>query len=393
VVALAGLASTLRPDRRRGLGLGVAAVALGLTQLPSSQELSPAAATVSWVALCALSLAAGWLLAERCDRPEGRESVAVLGAASLVQGLLAIATDAGLTTTLALVTVLYAAVGTLPDRWWQQVRLPLAGRAAAAGVAAATLLAAAASAGHDLGWSAPSVGLTVALVAAALSAVATWRRRRQPDSSVVEGVAALAILPALAACTTQAAFAGWVLAVAGLSVLLSAGVRPERRATWPLGALLCSAATWTWLWVAGVGAPEPYTDPIAVVALYAGWQKRRSDPTTSSTVAYGPGLVGLLLPSLLFALREPGLTRPLLLAGLSTGVVVLGAQHRLRAPLVLGSASLVLTALRLLAPYQALVPRWLEVGTAGALLLALGATYEQRRRDLHQLRARYDALA
>jgi hypothetical protein len=201
-------------------------------------------------------------------------------------------------------------------------------------------------------------------------------------------MAAFLALPVAAA---RPVLAGWVLAVAGLTVLVSA-TRPERRASWPVGALLISAASWVWLGVAGVSAPEPYTDPIAVVALCAGFARRRAVPATPSLTAYGPGLSGLLLPSLSYALLGDGLVRPLLLAGLATGVVIVGAQHRLRAPLLLGSATLVLTAVRLVAPYEVLVPRWLEVGTAGALLLTLGATYEQRRRDLGVLRARYDSL-
>jgi hypothetical protein len=35
----------------------------------------------------------------------------------------------------------------------------------------------------------------------------------------------------------------------------------------------------------------------------------------------------------------------------------------------------------------------MTAGAAGALLLGVGATYEQRRRDLDRLRERYDALA
>ena len=125
-----------------------------------------------------------------------------------------------------------------------------------------------------------------------------------------------------------------------------------------------SAATWVWLGVAGVQSPEPYTDPIAVVALYVGFTRRRTVPTTPSLTAYGPGLSGLLLPSLAFALLGDGVVRPLLLAGLATAVVMIGAQHRLRAPLLLGSATLVLTAL-------ACWPRtssWSHVGSRSAQL-------------------------
>ena len=52
-----------------------------------------------------------------------------------------------------------------------------------------------------------------------------------------------------------------------------------------------------------------------------------------------------------------------------------------------------MVALDLLGPYAAALPRWLSLGGAGTLLLVVGATYEQRRRDLARLREGFDALA
>jgi hypothetical protein len=49
-------------------------------------------------------------------------------------------------------------------------------------------------------------------------------------------------------------------------------------------------------------------------------------------------------------------------------------------------------ALRLLGPYAAALPRWLVLAAAGALLLGVGATYEQRLRDVAGLRSRYAEL-
>lgn len=63
-----------------------------------------------------------------------------------------------------------------------------------------------------------------------------------------------------------------------------------------------------------------------------------------------------------------------------------------QAPLLLGGGVLAVDALRLLGPYAAALPRWLTLGAAGLLLVGVGATYEQRRRDVTRLRERYDAL-
>jgi hypothetical protein len=38
------------------------------------------------------------------------------------------------------------------------------------------------------------------------------------------------------------------------------------------------------------------------------------------------------------------------------------------------------------------LPNWATVGGAGVVLLAVGATFEQRRRDLRDVRDRYAAL-
>jgi hypothetical protein len=54
---------------------------------------------------------------------------------------------------------------------------------------------------------------------------------------------------------------------------------------------------------------------------------------------------------------------------------------------------LAVDALHQLAPYAAALPRWLTLGAVGLLLVGVGATYEQRRRDVTRLREAYDALA
>jgi hypothetical protein len=70
-------------------------------------------------------------------------------------------------------------------------------------------------------------------------------------------------------------------------------------------------------------------------------------------------------------------------------VLAAGAARRLQAPLLLGSGVLALDALVQLAPYLAAaydaVPRWVTIGALGLLLLAAGATYEQRVRDLRRV--------
>jgi hypothetical protein len=139
-----------------------------------------------------------------------------------------------------------------------------------------------------------------------------------------------------------------------------------------------------------VGTPEAYTLPVTVPALLVGALRRRRDPQVSSWTAYGPGLAATLLPSLVTAWGDPHWTRPLLLGTAALLVTLLGARHRLQAPLVLGGSVLALVGLHELAPYVVQVtgalPRWAPPALAGLLLLALGATYEQRIQDVRRVR-------
>jgi hypothetical protein len=104
----------------------------------------------------------------------------------------------------------------------------------------------------------------------------------------------------------------------------------------------------------------------------------------------------VLLPSLLRALDDPGVWRPLLLGLTALAVLGVGVARRLQAPLVLGGLVLAVDALVQLSPYLAdlydAVPRWTVIGTVGLLLLGLGATYERRVRDVRLLHERISAF-
>ncbi|MCW2679268.1 MAG: hypothetical protein JWM62_669, partial [Frankiales bacterium] len=264
-------------------------------------------------------------------------------------------------------------------------------RPAAAGVAVALagLLAAAelAAAGAAQDLATDQVGGLLLLPVAALAALPLAGERRLG----AEAAASVTGLAAVLCATGDAGWLSWTLAGLAL-VALATALRPDRRRVALLGGLLLSASSWVRLAEAGVTDPEPYVVPIALVALGFGHLRRRAVPGTSSSAAYGPGLTALLLPSLLASYLGSPLWRPLVLAGVCVVVVLLGARERLQAPLLIGGAVLAADAVLLLAPYAGALPRWLALGAAGTLLVAVGATYEQRLRDLTRLRERYDAL-
>jgi hypothetical protein len=117
----------------------------------------------------------------------------------------------------------------------------------------------------------------------------------------------------------------------------------------------------------------------------------RADDQPSWAV-HGPWLVAALAPTVLVALGDPGLVRPL--GGLVAGAVVLvgGAVTRRRAAVEVGALTVSLLGLRQLAPVAAELPNWATLGASGVVLLVVGATFERRRRDLAALRERYETL-
>ncbi|MEW2195077.1 SCO7613 C-terminal domain-containing membrane protein [Streptomyces microflavus] len=237
---------------------------------------------------------------------------------------------------------------------------------------------------------APHEAAPLLLVVPAVTVGLGARLRRHPVALPVELTGALGGLLAVGLAVGRAPFLALVLALCGV-LAAGAAVRPERRpVAGYLAAVLFVAATWVRLAASEVSVPEAYTLPVTVPALVVGVLRRRKDPGASSWTAYGPGLAATLLPSLAVAWTDPDWLRPLLLGVAALVITLLGAKYRLQALLLLGGAVLALDTLHELAPYVVQVagalPRWLPPALAGLLLLAVGATYEQRLRDARRLK-------
>jgi len=116
------------------------------------------------------------------------------------------------------------------------------------------------------------------------------------------------------------------------------------------------------------------------------------DDRAPSWVTFGPALVVALAPTVWLSFSEPGSVRPLI--GLVAGAVVLvgGVTWAKRALVDVGAATVVILGLGQLAPVVGEIPNWAVIGTTGVVLLAVGATFEQRRRDLKAVLRRYAAL-
>jgi hypothetical protein len=268
--------------------------------------------------------------------------------------------------------------------------------AVVAGAFGVVLLAALAWTGSAIaGLTAPWGGL-VGLVA--LSAVVLARpwvpsgvRTAGTDLAVelTAGVGAALVGAAALGSTPAADLSGWsavYLTVAGAAATALALTRDDRRPVAWLGGTLLVAATWVRLADLGVHQPEPYTLPAALALIVLGLRRLLRRPDTPTMTALGAGLGLALGPSLLWTLEQPTGPRPVLLGLACLALVVAGARLHWSAPLLHGTVAGLVLVLREAGPYLGdAVPRWGLIGAAGALLIALGVTWEQRLAEARAL--------
>ncbi|MGW2048090.1 SCO7613 C-terminal domain-containing membrane protein [Streptomyces sp. NPDC001858] len=371
--------------------LTLAAVSVVLATAVRSEEWRPQAVTAApallWAAVLvtpsalqlpyAVGLSMQGLLILALLVPTARTATGLALVTSVGLAFLALATEPTTLIVLASLTAAFAAAA---------LRGRLAPLSAAASLGYATALACAV--GVSAGWRPEHIALLV-LVVPAVAALAAARIGDPSTTVAVEAAGAFAGLVAIALAVLDLPLLAVVLS---LCAVIAAGtaVRPDRRSVGYAAVALFVLAAWVRLAAWRVGLPEAYTLPVTVPALLVGALRRRRDPAASSWTAYGPGLTVTLLPSLAAAWGDVEWTRPLLLGAGALLLTLLGARHRLQAPLVLGGSVLALVTLHELAPYLVQVtdalPRWVPPALAGLLLLALGATYEQRLRDLRRVR-------
>ncbi|MBP5925152.1 hypothetical protein F3K32_34065 [Streptomyces sp. LBUM 1483] len=349
--------------------------------LPAVLELPYTAGLVAHGLVCLATLAfAG--LARSTETPRLRAPLPLTGALlalvmSLNLALQSLASEPVTLTVLAASTVLFAAAA------WRTGLGPLT---APTSLVHATALACAT--GASVGWEPRHTALLV-LTVPAVSALLAARLGDSPLTVPVEATGAAAGLLAIGLSATHPPLLALALALCGV-IVTGTAVRPDRRRLGHAATALFVLAAWVRLAAWDVGSPEAYTLPVTVPALLVGHLRRRRDLAVSSWTAYGPGLAVTLVPSLVAAWGDTHWLRPLLLGTAALAVTLLGARHRLQAPLLLGGATLALVTLHELAPYLAQVvdalPRWAPPALAGLLLLTAGATYEQRLRDARRVR-------
>ncbi|MET0296007.1 MAG: hypothetical protein ABW024_01290 [Microbacterium sp.] len=168
--------------------------------------------------------------------------------------------------------------------------------------------------------------------------------------------------------------AGYILrARVGLVLLIAAGV---------VAVAVAVAAV-----IAGIRPIEVVTVPPALAGVVVGAWRMRTNAGVRSWPALGIWLGLLTVPSLLHDFfGGTDLWRVVALGIVAIALVLVGAIRRLQAPLVLGSAVLLVHAVAQLWPWIAAGAYvdiwWLWLGLGGALLIFVAATYEKRMRQL-----------
>lgn len=148
---------------------------------------------------------------------------------------------------------------------------------------------------------------------------------------------------------------------------------PSASPAWRAGAAQLVLAAWTGASLGGIGVLEAYTLPAAAGLLLAAGPRLLAGP---SWPAWGPGLLVATAPSVVWAVVQPGSTRPVLVLVAAAAVMALAGRRGVRAPLVIGAGTALALALGL-----AVVALPLPVAGAllvGAALLGLGARRERR---------------
>jgi hypothetical protein len=224
----------------------------------------------------------------------------------------------------------------------------------------------------------------VTLVVLGLLAIAVPRFELEVGAAVAVTFSSLAGVDAAADPSVALAVHLTLAGAAGTATALVH--RGHRPLAWP-GGLLLAAATWVRLYDVGVQAPEAYTLPTAVALVLVGVHRLLRDFDADTRTTLLPGLALATVPSLLWVLVDPVSTRAALLGAGCLVLLLAGAGLRWSAPVVVGGLVGGALVLRELAPYAAQWPQWVLIGSAGAVLLGVGITWEARLRDLRRTAA------
>jgi hypothetical protein len=141
---------------------------------------------------------------------------------------------------------------------------------------------------------------------------------------------------------------------------------------------------------------ELVTVPMAIALLVSGSLQLTRTATARSWPWLAPGVLVLLVPSLMIGFSDAALWRVVALGIAAIGVLVVGLVLRLQAPFLLGCTVVLVHAIVQLWPWISVAyeatPWWLWLGVGGVILIVLAARYEQRIRDIKSIALKVSAL-
>jgi hypothetical protein len=260
-------------------------------------------------------------------------------------------------------------------------------------------------------WLLPAAGLLVATGACLVfttrstaAAGGTAARIRRPETAgyglvilALAGVV-LAELPALGyapLATIRVVLIVWTFSALYLGAFWADPSPLGRLVAWVAlgGAASLVAAGWA------MAVPDPVeivSIPLALALVASGLLHLERSPTAGSWRTLAPGLLVLLVPSLVLDLSFSPLWRVVGLGVLAIVVLLIGTGRRLQAPFLIGAVVLVVHGLAQLWPWISLtydaVPWWLWLGVGGVLLIVLAARYERRIQNLKSVALKISAL-
>lgn len=388
-----------------------ASLALATASLWRALADNPTARLEAYVLPLAGALLVIALLTWRAHRPEPSRTapfIALAGLLVAIVPLAVVARDGDLARTIAVfaAAVILAVLGGLPAP--RAVR-PYLDSAAFAGSLGVLLAASSRTAGMldrgGRGDLAIDAWLAAALVVLAIAATAQSRlggRVRSVIAQVLLGLG-LGLVTVIELVAIDSGSLGAARAIALLVVLavvhVTASVVARAPFTPAIAWLAIGLAAVTGLVVTARGVVDPLegaTAPIAAALLVAGAVHLRRVPAARSWATLAPGILVLLVPSLMATFVDDALWRLVALGLACVALIVVGALARLQAPLVIGSATVLVHAARTFAPQLRAIYEstewWVWAVVGGSIILFLGFTLERRIRDLRSFATRVSAL-
>ncbi|HEX5095376.1 MAG TPA: DUF2157 domain-containing protein [Acidimicrobiia bacterium] len=362
VAAVGIVRSCVTEDVVLGLVTGLATGGLG--ELVGAEHAPRLFAALLWVSTC-------WLLAYACDtREQGSGDVARLAA---VMSLLVSVPWSGVDALVPTVFLLLALVGDGVTRNRQELLV----------AAVAPLLAIEFVLADLAGLDIASTGLALTLAASVWLGVAALAREPWRRPLLVAGGAS--VVAGLIAASASPDTFGPALFVAG-GIAVAYGLLLDVVPVVHIGALAATLGAWTTFAAHDLQYAELYAAPVALHLLGTGFAARRkTEHRPNSWVAYAPGLALLTAAAFVERLGGGSANHSLIAGAIAVIAVILGGTYRLAAPLVVGTATLVLVVGREAFASTAGIPTWAWLAAGGVTLI--GAAVSMERHDVGPVEA------